>query len=165
VSTETNFTAANLSSLQELDAFLNEVQFPSHGVILRKSQDDLESISKGITDRTLVLHHFNELLTKNGSAYIETDMRAMYNPTRMKVIHQATELLVKKLTTLCPQCSFPGFEIVEAVKGLPCARCKFPTQSTLFTMSRCKQCMYSSENYYPNNKKVEEPTYCDVCNP
>jgi hypothetical protein len=165
VSTETNFSAATVSLRMELDSFLREVQFPSHAVILRKSQNDFDSMHKGIVDHQVLLDLFGVLVSKHGSAYIETDMRAMHNPSRMKIIQEATELLVKKINTVCPQCAFPGFEVVDAVKGLPCAQCKFPTQSTHYTISKCKKCTYTSENYFPKNKKVEEPTYCDVCNP
>jgi hypothetical protein len=37
------------------------------------------------------------LLEKFNNLYVETDMRAMYNPSRMTVIQNATKKLVEKI--------------------------------------------------------------------
>ena len=50
LSTATNFAGQEFSSLEELDAFASKVGFPSHGLILRRSKDELDGILKGITD-------------------------------------------------------------------------------------------------------------------
>ena len=105
------------------------------------------------------------LFRSDNLAYAETDMRAMYNPTRMKVIAKATEKLVIKTKTLCPKCNTPGFGVVEAVMGLPCEMCGLPTRSTLKHVYRCQKCNYQMEKEFPFDKRVENPQFCDYCNP
>jgi len=51
------------------------------------------------------------------------------------------------------------------VKGLPCGQCGFPTKSTLSYVYSCKKCDFEKEEKYPNQKKHEDPMYCDFCNP
>ena len=42
-------------------------------------------------------------------AFIETDMRAFKNPTRMEAIEKATENLIENIQSECPKCQSPGF--------------------------------------------------------
>lgn len=165
LSTETNFNGLQIESEKELKDFAKQVKFPSHGLIVRKKKEDTAEIVKGITDPKKLLDTFHHFIQKHGMAYVETDMRAMYNPTRMKVIGKAAGKLVKKINSLCPQCNAPGFGITEAKKGLRCSQCNFPTRSTLSYIYTCHKCSYTKEEKYPNKKRTEDPMYCDVCNP
>jgi len=165
LSTITNFNGKEIKTEKELLEFANAVDFPSHGLILRKSKTENNEINKGITDINQLKKTFNNLFDKFNSVYVETDMRAMYNPTRMKVIEAATIKLIDKINSLCPQCSKPGFGITEATKGLKCNLCGSPTNSTLSYIYVCQHCEYSKEEMYPHNKKTEDPMYCDYCNP
>jgi hypothetical protein len=92
-------------------------------------------------------------------------MRAMFNPTRMKVIEGATKKLVAKIKCLCPRCHAPGFGITGTISGLPCALCNFPTRGILSYIYLCQQCNYSEEQKFPTGNFVEDPRYCDICNP
>lgn len=92
-------------------------------------------------------------------------MRAMYNPTRMSVIEKATGKLLDKINSQCPSCNMPGFDITDTKRGLPCSWCGNPTRSIVSVISRCKHCGYEMEKKYPDNKKFEDPMYCDECNP
>lgn len=92
-------------------------------------------------------------------------MRAMFNPTRMKVIENVTHKLIAKIKNLCPNCKSPGFDVVKVNSGLPCELCNLPTKSTLSHLYKCKKCSFEKVNANPNNKMKEEPTYCDYCNP
>jgi hypothetical protein len=165
ISTETNFLAKEITTESELDTFLQQVQFPSHGVILRKSKDEKIEIFKNLQDEELVKEIFNLLIKKYQKAYIETDMRAMYNPTRMKVIEQVSEKLMHKILSKCPTCSTPGYSVTNAKEGLPCMQCSLPTKSTLSYIYSCAHCSFTEEKKYPNNKELEDPMYCDYCNP
>jgi hypothetical protein len=109
--------------------------------------------------------HYDFLISKYGEAYIETDMRAMHNPSRMKVIEELTRKLIDRITTYCPQCQTPGYGIMSANPGLPCELCGTPTASLLSYTYGCKKCGFSEEEKYPNGKKNEEPMYCNICNP
>jgi len=165
LSTETNFNGAEIKSEKELRDFANSSNFPSHGLILRKEKDDFTEIVKGITDWNKLFEVYNEYIKLYGSVYLETDMRAMYNPTRMTVIEKATIKLAHKMNNFCPKCNTPGFGVTEAKKGLPCELCNFPTRSTLSHMYSCQKCSFTLEEKYPFKKQKEDPMYCDFCNP
>ena len=146
-------------------AFAELVNFPSHGLILRKAKTLNSAIVKGITSINHLKESFEKLISEFNSVYVETDMRAMYNPSRMKVIEAAAKKLVDKINSLCPQCNMPGFGITDVKKGLPCSLCGSPTNSTLSYIFRCKHCEFAKEEMYPNKKTNEDPMYCDKCNP
>ena len=165
LSLETNFNGSEIKTKEELQEFATKSNFPSHGLILRKSKEELEEITKGIIDEKLLNSTFFKLIKNYGTAYIETDMRAMFNPSRMKVIEKATLKLVKKIKSVCPNCKTPGFGIVDRKVGLPCNQCRFPTKSTLSYLYNCQKCNYKKEEEFPNGKQTEDPMYCDICNP
>ena len=165
LSTKTNFNGAEIKSENELLTFATDALFPSHGLIMRKTAGDIYHIAKGITDLNHLKDTFNYFSHHFGGAYVETDMRAMYNPTRMKVILNATYKLVEKIKSCCPACFTPGFWITHARAGLPCALCGFPTRSTLFYEYGCSSCSYTEEKKFPHGKNEEDPVFCDVCNP
>ncbi len=165
LSTETNFNGAIVTTQEMLMDFARKVNFPSHGLILRKSKEEFNGIKKGISEPAQLLAAFNHLIENFKTAYVETDMRAMYNPTRMGVIEAVAKKLVEKIKSTCPACHIPGFGITEVKQGLPCEICNFPTQSTLSYLYICQKCGYSQEEKYPKGKKTEDPMYCDMCNP
>jgi hypothetical protein len=165
LSLDTNFGGAVIQSRQELDEFAERARFPSHALIARKSIDDFIEIEKGISDWGKLLEVYNHFIELYGSVYIETDMRAMYNPTRMKVIESAAIKLANKITSCCPNCNTPGFGVTDAKRGLPCEWCRFPTRSTLSHIYICQKCSYVKEKMYPHQKESEDPMYCDNCNP
>ncbi|WP_113663420.1 DUF6671 family protein [Pedobacter nanyangensis] len=165
LSLSTNFNGANVNSENELQAFAADAGFSLHGLILRKQKGDLAFMVKGITDWETLLSSYHKVKLDNGSAYVETDMRAMFNPTRMKVIETVTKKLADKIKSLCPSCQMAGFGVVEAEQGLPCELCGLPTRSTLAHVYRCAHCHFSLERQYPHGKEKEDPMYCDLCNP
>lgn len=165
LTTETNFCGSEVSSEEELKMFATKANFPSHALILRKSIDDYGMIKKGITTWPDLLNAYHEIKSLNNKAYIETDMRAMHNPMRMKVIQKVAEKLVKKINSFCPKCEKPGFGITDVKPGLPCELCDFSTNSILSYIYQCQNCSHQIEEKYPNGKKTESPQYCDVCNP
>ena len=165
LSLETNFNTSEIFSSDELKVFLEKVQFPSHGVILKDKEKNWNRIYKGITDIESVQKLYNKLIDEYGSCFIETDMRAMYNPTRMKVIEMLSLKLVNKLHSICPECLYPGFGVVSTEAGLKCSWCSMPTKSVSAHIYQCKHCKYESKVFYPYGKKIEDPMYCDFCNP
>lgn len=165
LSLSTNFNGACINSEKELQDFATDVGFSSHGLIISRQKHNFEFMVKGITDWEILLSSYHEVKLDNGSAYVETDMRAMFNPTRMKVIETAAQKLADKIKSLCPSCQMPGFAAVAAKQGLPCELCRFPTRSTLAHIYRCAHCHFSSEKKYPHGKENEDPKFCDLCNP
>ena len=165
LSINTNFNAKEIHSEEELFDFARSIGFPGHALILRKSKEDNSEIHKGISDSSVLRATFEQLMLKYNSVYVETDMRAMNNPTRMKVIERAAEKLAKKVKSTCPQCQMPGFDVTDAKKGLKCGLCGLPTNSAISYIYRCSHCNFWREEMYPDNKTTEDPTYCDHCNP
>ena len=165
LSLETNFNGAILTSLDELYEFTKNYNFPSHALIIRESASENKEIIKGITNWEVLLEAFDYYFKKNGNAYIETDMRAMYNPTRMNVIKNATKKLAKKILSCCPNCTTPGFGVSEVKPGLPCKMCNLPTKSTFSYIYKCDKCSFEKEEKYPHEKQMEDPMHCDFCNP
>jgi hypothetical protein len=165
LSMETNFNGEEITNEKALLEFAHSVGFPSHGLLLKKSKNDTSEIIKGITNTDHLIEAFQKLIEKSSSVYAETDMRALFNPSRMKVIEAAAQKLVLKINSLCPGCDKPGFGITDATRGLKCSLCGSPTRSTLSHIYVCQHCQYSKEELYPNKETTEDPMYCDYCNP
>lgn len=165
VSTDTNFNGREVATWDELLTFARQAGFPSHGLILRKAQHENADIFKGLTDEESLREAFDFLLSKYERAYAETDMRANYNPTRMRVIASAAQKLAEKIKSACPQCQAPGFGITDARRGLPCGWCGQPTRSVLGYVYTCQHCHFEKVDLYPHHKTTEDPMYCDQCNP
>jgi hypothetical protein len=165
LSMDTNFAGTSICNTKQLEEFALNSGFPSHGLIVRKSSQEPMDVFKGITDWKVLHASLCFLMEKYGCAYVETDMRAMFNPTRMNVIERAVQRLIKKIRLQCPQCHCPGFGVVDLTFGLPCACCKTPTRSIVSEIHQCQQCLFTKEIDYPSNKFWEDPCYCDQCNP
>lgn len=164
ISTQTNFLSSSISDKHDLIAFTEKCGFPEHAIILRCSKN-LHSVVKGINDMKFLLKEFETMQLDCDSIIAETDMRALFNPTRMLVIEQACKELLHKIKSECPNCQIPGYDVSSVVAGLPCERCSAPTRSPLAALLTCKKCGFSSEKKFPLNKEHEDPTYCDFCNP
>lgn len=165
LSLETNFNGSEIKNEQELFEFARRTKFPSHALILRKTKTEKIEIFKGITNEEELKITFNRMLEKYGSVYAETDMRAMYNPSRMNIIQNAAKKLIDKINSFCPQCNAPGFGVTDAKKGLECSLCGSPTNSILSFIFTCQKCHFKNEKLYPHKKMTEDPMYCDYCNP
>lgn len=165
LSTSTNFNGNFVSNENELIEFSTNVGFPSHGLILKSDEHNFSKIYKGTSNEKDLKLKFYEILNIFGKVFVETDMRACYNPTRMSVIEQTTLKLVRTIQSKCPNCEMPGFAITDLKKGLRCGLCNFPTNSILSEIYECKGCHYINEKKFPKNKEKEDPMYCDYCNP
>ena len=165
ISTETNFNGSDINSEQELLEFAEKSRFPTHALILRPAKSDNRHIAKGITTLEELKRAYTAIRQEFKTVFAETDMRAMYNPSRMAVIARAAQKLVDKIESTCPQCQTPGFGVVEARQGLKCALCGLPTRSTLSYIYQCQKCAFEEEKSYPHGKTAEDPRHCDYCNP
>ncbi len=167
LSTDTNFRHQEISSYEQAYEFALKIGFPDHAVVLMPDSKTSakETIYKGITSEDMLKELVNELLKQSSQIHIETDMRALYNPTRMKNIAKATEDLVRKLQQLCPNCDFVNFDIVERLKGLPCELCGLPTQAIHAHLYKCDRCEFQQEFIFPDGIQFADPMYCSYCNP
>lgn len=165
LSLDTNFNATELNSYADLVEFAQKVDFPSHAIILKTDKKDGADCIKGIQSWQALEESYEKLSINNSHIVAETDMRALYNPKRLNAIEKATFKLVEKIKSKCPECETPGFGIVSAKLGLPCQWCKSATKSILSHIYKCQKCQFEMEKKYPNHKEVEDPMYCDYCNP
>jgi hypothetical protein len=164
---DTNMAGQYIKDVTEALAFANKVGFPEHGVIVRKSKDSKFGIHKNITTEKELVDVVNKMLgglfTKQ--IYIETDMRAHKNPTRMKAIEQATLDLIKNIQSICPKCETPGFAITDVKEGLRCSSCSLPTQLPMYEIYVCKKCNHEHTEPVKKYGEFADPMYCDYCNP
>ena len=166
---ETNFNSKTIKNVDEAYAFAKQVGFPEHGlvVMVNKPSENQPLIIKGIVSDEQLIEAVTLGLSqsRDGSVHIETDMRAHYNPTRMKNIEKATLDLIGKVNQLCPDCSWPGFDLIDRKIGLPCAVCGFPTEMTLAVIYQCKKCGLAEEKLFPDGIEMADPSRCSYCNP
>ena len=142
-------------------------QFPSHGLVVMPEADcpDAAAIVKGIVSEAELVKAVETILQSSPSAHIETDMRAMHNPLRMKAIAAATQDLIKTIQRRCPKCGTPGFSLTTRKPELPCGLCQMPTQLILKDVYQCSRCQHTEDQYYPNGIKTADPGQCWNCNP
>ncbi|OPJ55290.1 DUF6671 family protein [Alkalithermobacter paradoxus] len=163
---ETNFDHITTDKFDDVINFANKIGFPEHYLIIRPDNSSSNQVIKGINNYDWLKEAFDLCLSnsKSGNVFLETDMRAHANPTRMKNIKKATEDLISKLNKCCPNCGAPGFVVSEVEKGLPCELCNLPTERILKNISKCYRCSYIREEMYPKGNTASAQ-YCNYCNP
>ena len=121
-------------------------------------------MEKGIIDKDHLESLFHEF-EKMGADQIlvETDMRAMLNPSRMKVIAKAAEKLKNSILSECPDCHWPDYTVKKVLTGLPCGLCQMPTDSVRAQLLCCDHCGKTEE--VAIEKTHQDPMYCNYCNP
>lgn len=169
MSTDTNYGQMQIHTHQELTEFAEKHLFPSHALILSHTPEDYSHMIKGISDLKSLNHAFEKLKSSHPQLdqglWVQTDMRAMHNPTRMAHIAELSKSLLKKIQTPCPACHAPGFDIVDLETGLPCELCNFPTQRPLKAIKGCIACDYQETSEYPGQPKLAPAGECNICNP
>lgn len=167
-SPETNFDYAIVSNVAAAVEFAERVKFPDHGLIVMGCVDHQpahhQALIKDITDRETLEAAVSKAVDRCGAAFVETDMRAHRNPTRMSAIGRATADLVRRFGSRCPECNYPGFDITERVPGLPCAWCGEPTRLIQREILSCHSCRHRHERS-ATDKTTADPGHCEGCNP
>jgi hypothetical protein len=168
VSPETNFLHAVVSTVDSALEFAQRAKFPDHGLIVIGCVDHQpahdRALIKDITDRASLAAAVSEVVDKCGTAFVETDMRAHRNPTRLGAIERATADLVRRFRSRCPGCGYPGFDVTDRVPGLPCAWCGEPTRLIEREILCCRSCGYREERS-ATDKTAADPGQCEGCNP
>jgi hypothetical protein len=165
VTMETNFRAEDVGSVEEAFGFAARVSFPSHGLIVMPYRDgapDARCVVKGIVDARALEDAVRQAM-RAGRAWIETDMRAHVNPTRMQSIERAALALASAALSACPVCARPGYVVVERMRGLPCSDCGLPTAKARAEVLACAGCRRREER--PLGRAAASPAECDGCNP
>lgn len=155
-----------VSSWDELIALLSEAQFTTHQLVIRPDDEYHPECRKGIKDIESLKAAFGwaTSLSKRGNVFVENDLRAHTNPTRMANILKATQDLSRRMNSVCPECESPGFWIAEKKKGLPCSHCGVPTNLPIANIWSCVKCGYRKEEMVPDQINAD-PSKCNYCNP
>ena len=168
VSEKTNYQMQALDSLEELIKFSEAAQFPSHALIVRpNNRADSKLLFKGIETPAALEEAFKECLkaSTDGKIWVETDMRAQFNPSRMAVIGELADKLAQRLATPCPQCAAPGWGRVRVEKGLHCEYCDQATEMVAREIHGCVLCDYTEALPRSDGLKAAPQMHCGWCNP
>lgn len=168
ISSNTNYRKEFVKSLKELLKFAKDVEFPSHGLILRAKGTNNDSlIFKEIESISELKKIFQECMENgfNQNVLLQTDMRAQLNPTRMNVIKNLAEKMAERLALNCPNCNTPGWGKIRNEPGLTCAQCNSKTKVTLHEIFGCVKCAYTEKKSPSHGLTHTNPVNCDFCNP
>ena len=147
---------------------LDHFGFPDHALIVRSEPFAAGgTIHKGLRERAALDAAIEACrrTSPGGQVWVETDMRAHMNPTRMQRIALLAERLVARAGTGCPQCRAPGFGRTGVQPGLPCADCGAPTAATLSEVASCRACGFHDVRARADGLTEADPAQCDLCNP
>ena len=161
-----NYAHLLAKNWDEAEAFARKWEFPEHFMVVRPERDDDSRIRKGISSWAQLEDAFTSALEQSPSrlVFLEVDVRAYANPTRLEIIRLAADDLVKKLRSLCPECEAPGFWIVEHIAGLPCEECGTPTQESRADVLGCVKCQHRITRER-TDRQTADPGRCTYCNP
>jgi hypothetical protein len=168
VSTDTNYQMKAVSSIEELQKFAQDAGFPAHALILRPNSAPRGTLMfKGIQQLDELVDTFKDCVRQSADrlAWVETDMRAHLNPSRMRAIARLASKMATRLSTVCPQCHAPGWGMVDVEVGLECAWCGAKTENIKSEIFGCVKCSYQEKSIPAHGLKKADPAYCSRCNP
>lgn len=167
-SPETNYGHAVVSDMEAAAAFAERSKFPEHGLIVMGCVDEKPApgvaLFKDVVDHAALEEAVGQIVAKCGAAFVEADMRAHRNPTRMRAIERASSDLVRRFRSRCPACAHPGFDVTERIAGLPCEWCGEPTHVISAEVLTCQACDYRLERP-ATSATTADPGRCESCNP
>jgi ribosomal protein L37AE/L43A len=155
-----------LSHWEELEKFADNALFPSHYLVIKPTDEYHPQSKKGIKDLAELKAAFEwaKGLSSKGIVYVENDLRAFANPTRMENIRKAAIDLANKMNSQCPQCQTPGFWIKDVKRGLPCNACGLATDQEIAKVWGCLKCDHELTEGM-KVFKLADPSKCHHCNP
>lgn len=156
------------TSACELDEFLRFIDLPAHALIVKpNSASGADTALKGLRSREELVRALRDCVerSEDNRAFVQTDMRAHMNPTRMAAIGRLAERFAERLACLCPACRSPGYGIVAVEKGLPCAWCGGPSLMVRYQVFGCVICDNQEKRARPDGLTQADPGQCAYCNP
>jgi len=168
LSMSTNFRTDTIDSIETLHDFAKKSKFPSHALIIRPyDRDRTATTYKGINshDGLEVAFAKSMSFSSNGKVWVETDMRAHMNPTRMAVIEELADQMADRLGLQCPKCETPGWGKVGIIEGLECSYCGTKTNLTKEEILGCTKCDHRKIIQRKDLLTKADPRFCGYCNP
>jgi hypothetical protein len=157
--------SANVASQEGLFEVARGAGFPAHALVLRPDHAWHPQVEKGLSSWDALEDAFARAVSRSetGVVFLENDLRADQNPTRMALIHEAVRDCVRRMQVECERCGAPGFGVVERIGGLPCRACGRPTRQARAERLGCVRCAHRVERAL---RVLEaDPSACDDCNP
>ena len=142
LSRTTNYSSCRASDPAAIAGWLKQVGFPSHALMVRAHDPSSPAV-----------------------AWLETDMRAHCNPTRMAEIRRLAFRLVRRVASACPSCGAPGWGMVAQVAGLPCGSCGAATALVRLEQLGCVACAHRVHRPRRDGRIRADPAHCPSCNP
>jgi hypothetical protein len=137
-----------VEAFEELEEFAVQTLFPSHALVLRPNDPvDNTILFQGIYAQNELESAFYEAFrhSRDGRVWVQTDMRAHMNPTRMTVIKEAADKLAQRLATACPDCGAPGWGSIHAERAVLSAISAHPTRMNDSQTFGCVLCQHTEE--------------------
>lgn len=163
----TNYSQTRLGPEEDPAGWLRQVGFPAHAVIARPARESRQPLFKGLTSAAALQHALEACrqASPNGEVWLETDMRAHLNPTRMRSIRRLGLALARRLLTPCPECLAPGWGLLDTEPGLPCRWCGTATELTAREVWGCQHCGHRERLPRRDGLEAADPGQCPHCNP
>ncbi len=163
----TNYGQTLLAPGEDPAPWLRRVGFPAHGVLARPATADAAPWHKDLLDPAGLRAALAACRRSDpqGRVWLETDMRAHRNPTRMRSIRRLGVALVRRLATPCPACAAPGWGLVDTEPGLPCGWCGAATTLTAIEVWGCQGCGHRQRRSRRDGLNQADPGQCPRCNP
>ena len=153
-----------VTSESDVRKVLDKADFPRHGLIVRAPDPHGRPPIKGITHEDTLLAVVHECVSNEGTAVVESDLRACYSPSRMRNIHECATRLAQRIATNCPECGGPGWGQIKHLRGLPCSACGTFVESAIRADAfGCPACPAVRTERRP--EQAVEPRWCPACNP
>lgn len=162
LTTATNFMQVDARSWSEVETFADAIGFPGHAIVVMQGKNG-PVIAKGVTREGELKSICDPHIAARGSIWLEADMRAHLNPTRMEAVAAAAADLVSRLQARCPACTYPDWT-PRLRGGRPCAWCNGPTVEAWIEEYLCEACGHHTERCIEPERKGE-PGHCNECNP
>lgn len=146
--------------------FARQAGFPDHHLVIRPDSPDHDTVRKGLDTLDALREAFDWARSTSftGRVFLESDLRAHANPSRMTNIRRAARALGEQMNSPCPSCSTPGYWMRDVRRGRLCRLCGRPTREPMARIWSCVRCDYRNELPLPG-PTFSDPGRCDSCNP
>lgn len=163
----TNYAQKRLDPGEDPAPWVRQIGFPSHGLLVRPAAASAGPWHKDLTSAAALAEALAtcRAVDPRGQVWLETDMRAHRNPTRMRAIRRLGVALARRLRTPCPSCASPGFGWVASEPGLPCGSCGSPTALAAAELWGCPSCAHRDRRRRRDGLAAADPGQCSWCNP
>lgn len=141
--------------------------FPDQAMIVRPNNGPGAMVQKGVqTFENLEAAIVQAAdVSSDGLAFVQTDMRAHFNPKRMMSIELLAKKFADRLCQTCRSCRAPGWGVKGTEAGLPCSWCGVPTAWVLRELMGCFMCDNEASQPRSDGLTEADPAHCPYCNP